>query len=484
MNNKNTLDAPVYLEKQGVFKTLGRYGLGKVKSFSEQFGQVGKKTSRLFDRALGMFKGEKSSQVVDSNQKRSLSYVEMVQNKIKQADRVGEKFVVDNENELYDRVEGLLGDISLRGVDLAKKSLEIIELFKRELVNRLREFMNEGGAEEFVENRLSDEILSGESPIFQLIETEGHLELVSSNFIRGASGYRKGKGDHDNNKIDNLAGAINSEGNGRFFNAEKASEKLAKHRSTLTEQLISAVEAGSNGKVDQADLYEIGGMSANEALEMLRQVLNRRVERKQFTKETRQWIEDSINIFKPASDETFTEYIERRFMKGGRLPSIYNDVINVVKIFNKIQNKKNNNKKEVIDRQMIGEMPAEKVFDVLKVNKSVRENDGIKSILNNDIKPLKGESLRRYFYRLVAFKKGCLKKDETVDEEKLRNDPDFKNTVQLLVDIIPPMNRRMLFKDDVGYYNPHKTRSNDLKYLGLRNKGLINRINNQYTRSS
>ncbi len=250
----------------------------------------------------------------------------------------------------------------------------------------------------------------------------------------------------------------------QFFNIKKTSEKLAEHRATLTEQLVSTVEIESRGRVDQADWYEVGGMSANEVLEILRQILNRKLEREQFSEETKRWIKNSVDIFKPAPDETFAEYMERRFMKGDRLPSIYNDIINVVKIFNKIQNERYG-KRKVVDRQMIGEMPAEKVFDILQINRKVKEgNSGIKFILNHKIKPEKGESLRRYFYRLTAHNRGFLREDGTIDEKKLRNDSDFKNVVKLLIDVIPKIKRKKLLggvKEDIGYYEYYNPASND-----------------------
>ena len=446
----------------GALKELKRYGLDKVESFSKQVGQIGGKIKGLFSGALSVFRKKNSFQTMENNSERYIPYKEIVLNKINQADKTSDEFVVDSEDKLYKKIKIILERELPERNDKDVASAGVVELFKREVRHNLQRFMDdEKLMRDFIKARLDGKILLGEPPVFQLIEKDGMWSLVSNNFIDGANKHsEENKDDVD----DDSAKVVENEGDKRFFNIEKASEALSVNRDTLTEQLVSAVEAGSNGKVDQADWYEVGGMSANEALEMLRQILNRRVEKKQFGEETRQWIEDGINIFKPASDETFAEYVERRFMKGGRLPSTYNNVVNVIKIFNKIQNRKNNNKKEVVDRQMIGEMPVEKVFDILKSNKKVRENKGIKSILNNDIKPLRGESLRRYFYRLVAFKKGYLKKDGTVDEKKLRNDSDFKNIVKLLIDIIPPMNRRLLLggiNEDTEYYeyyNPAKNK--------------------------
>ncbi len=525
ININNTLDAKNKPEDGSALKELKRYGLDKVESLSKQAGKIGGKIKGLFSGALSVFK--KKTELIPG----TVPELVDVDNRIEQEDDkvLVDDIVVCSEMDLYTKLDYLLYKLKkgdnlngedirekitklTRGTDFSsnelldgqevareikKKSVDLVEDgFKIRTENYLLDKFNgsKKEAKKFVEDRFKN-TYEHNPPHFKLIEKKDEkgelsLELISDDFITGASTFS----DLEEKKgVDMEIGDIDKDviKEKQFLNAEKASESLAVDRGTLTEQLVSAMEVDSNGKVDQADWYEVGGMSANEALEMLRQVLNRRVERERFGKKTKKWIEDSINIFKPASDETFAEYIERRFMKGDRLPSIYNDVINVVKIFNKIQNRNNNNEKEIVDRQMIGEMPAEKVFDILSLNKKVAESSGIKFILldcRRKINPIKGESLKKYFYRLTAYNRGCLRKDGTVDEEKLRNNSDFESTVQLLIDIIPPMNRRILFKDDVEHYNPHKTKSNGSKSsvhdLGLRNKGLIKKINKQYTRPS
>ncbi len=477
-----------FQKERGLLERLGRYGLNKIKSFSEQIGfdQVGEKTKNLFAGALSVFKRKTES--VSTIVSETDNAKEQMKDRI-----LVDGIVVYSEMDLYIKLDYLLHELAEKGTldgedikgkmaertketdfssnelldggmvseEIQKKSLDLVESFKARMVNHLLNNFN-GSREEakrFVWARF-DNVHGHKSPHFKLVEKEDEkgelfLELVSDDFIIGASSFSDldKRGDTAiTNGVDE--GVIKEK---QFLNIKKASEMLAINRDRLTEQLVSAMEIDSNGKVDRADWYEVGGMSANGVLEMLSQALNRRAEREQFNEETKQWVENSIKMFKPAYDETFAEYMERRFMKGGRLPGIYNDIINVVKIFNGIQNK--NDKKEIIDRQTVGEMPMEKVLDILRKNKKVRENVGVKYILNGKIKPIRGESLRRYFYRLTAYNRGYLKKDGTVDEEKLKNDSDFKNMVQLLIDIVPKINKKRLLgdtKEGIEYYKYYK----------------------------
>lgn len=503
-NDHNIVNNSKEIQKEkGLLERLSQYGLGKIKSFSEQIGfnQIGEKTKNLFVGALSVFRKKTEPtlgvipETIDVNKK-----VEQGDNEI-----VVDGIVAYSEMDLYTKLDYLLHKLKEGGVsredrrkiaeltrgtdfnrnelldgrgvggDIQRKSVDLVEDFKMRIVKHLLNNFNgsKDQAKKFILDRFENKYKHN-PPHFKLIEKKNkagqpYLELVSDDFVTGTSTFSdlEKKGD---TKITN---GVNEEvvKEKQFLNVKKASEALATNRDTLTEQLVSAMEIESGGKIDQADWYEVGGMSANEVLKILRQALNRRIEREQFNRETKRWIENSINIFKPASDETFAEYMERRFMKGDRLPSIYNDVVNVVKIFNEIQNRKNDSKNEVVDRQMIGEMPVEKVFDILRVNKKVKENSGVKFILNHKIKLEKGESLRRYFYRLTAYNRGFLREDGTIDEEKLRNDPDFKNIVQLLIDIIPKINKKRLLgdaKEDIEYYKYYKPISNDNNLSGAR----------------
>jgi len=210
-------------------------------------------------------------------------------------------------------------------------------------------------------------------------------------------------------------------------------------RKTLTESLSNALEIYINNKVDQADWYEIGSLSADKVLRMLERIKSQKgVSNGGLSDKTVKWIEDGLNVFKPAQDETFAEYLERRFMKSDqlRLPALYNDIIRVVKIFNQT------NGKVGVDRQMIGEMPVKKVFEILNGNENARENIGIKSVLDHSVQPNPKESLRRYFYRLTAHNRGFLNDDGTVDEKAMQDSDDFKEMVVLLQDIIPRLNNK------------------------------------------
>ncbi len=306
----------------------------------------------------------------------------------------------------------LLEDGQNVSINIQRKTANLIEKFKKNTINLLikRFGQSENDAKMFFDSRINNQY---EPVHFKLIRKKGedgkmHLELMSDNFIDA-----------------NL-------------------KTIAKYRNSLTEQLSMAIESKGQNKVDQADWYEVGSLNAKQVLDMLKKMSSGR-NQNQFSPKVKQWINDSIDIFHPTPDETFAEYIERRFMKFG-LPGIYNDVVNVVRVFNILRNK-NDAKQKILDRQSIGKIPIEKVITILKMNKKARERYGIQFIINNDeVKPIKGESLKRYFYRLMANDRKCLKNDNTIDEDKLKNDPDFKNMTDILIEIIPKINKMRLLE--------------------------------------